>query len=95
MVFEKLEITEIVSNEGKVELSWNEIPGVIGYNVYRYNGENDTWETQKSVLDGTTYVDEAVEAGNTYSYYVKPYYRTSLNNVKYGYQSEVQEVYVE
>ena len=95
MVFEKTEITEIVSNEGKVELSWNEIPGVIGYNVYRYNGENDTWETQKSVLDGTIYVDEAVEAGNTYSYYIKPYYRTSLNKVKYGYQSGVREIYVE
>ena len=88
MVFDKLEIVDSKYDEGKIEISWTEVPGVIGYNVYRYNSKTEKWDTIQSVLKGTSYVDETVTVGETYTYTIKPYYRTLAHKVKYGSSSE-------
>lgn len=88
MVFKKLEVVESKYNEGKIEISWTEVPGTKGYNVYRYNAETEKWNTMKSVIKGTTYIDEAVIEGESYTYMIKPYYWTLAHKVKYGASSE-------
>jgi fibronectin type 3 domain-containing protein len=57
-----------------VILSWtaSTTPGVIGYNVYRGTTSGGPYPTQlnSTPVNGTTYGDETVQAGQTYYYVV-------------------------
>ena len=77
-------IKDVKSYVGKIQFSWDKVPGAQGYNVYRYNNKTKKWETMKSVLKGTTYNDTNVKAGEVYRYRVRPYYWSSTHKVKYG-----------
>jgi fibronectin type 3 domain-containing protein len=57
-----------------VILSWtaSTTPGVVGYNVYRGTTSGGPYPTQlnSTPINGTTYSDETVQAGQTYYYVV-------------------------
>lgn len=95
MLFKKVEVTDAKYREEKIEIAWSEVPGVVGYNVYRYNVETENWDTLQSVIEGTKYFDETVVAGETYAYIIKPYYRTLTHKVKYGPNSEMLTIKAE
>lgn len=69
-----------VAGLGKVELNWEsselEIDDVLGYNIYRYNvdeegNEINTTQINQRLIDDTDYVDYDVKPGVTYLYYYK------------------------
>lgn len=69
-----------VAGLGKVELNWesseSEIDDVLGYNIYRYNvdeegNEINTTQINQRLIDDTDYVDYDVKPGVTYLYYYK------------------------
>lgn len=84
MMLKETKIKDVKSYVGKIQFSWDKVPGAQGYNVYRYNNKTKKWETMKSVLKGTTYNDTNVKAGEVYRYRVRPYYWSSTHKVKYG-----------
>ena len=92
MVFRTIEISNTTAENGDISFKWNEVPGVDGYNVYRYNEETKKWDYMNSVLKGNSYTDRKVKEGNEYRYRIRPYYRTLTDKVKYGNYSEEIEI---
>lgn len=67
-------IREVKSQEGFIELRWDELPGVEGYLIYK-KSEGKKWE-RLSYLSGDSsifYWDERVEKGMYYEYLVIAY----------------------
>ena len=92
MVFRTIEISNTTTEDGDISFKWNEVPGVDGYNIYRYNEETKKWDYMNSVLKGNSYTDRKVKEGNEYRYRIRPYYRTLTDKVKYGNYSEEIEI---
>ena len=61
-------ITNITSTTDGVKITWNKVPGTDKYRVYYY-GRNG-W-TRMADVAGTTYLDEEVYSGETYTYTVR------------------------
>jgi fibronectin type 3 domain-containing protein len=73
-------LTATAGNE-KVTLTWNAVPGAMGYNVYRSTTPGSGYTKINSVpIDTTSYEDTEVSNGETYYYHVKA--------VKNGVESE-------
>jgi hypothetical protein len=73
-----------------VDLSWNPVSGVAGYNVYRGTVSGGPYTMINSSLDGTTaYTDSTVVSGTTYYYVV-----TSVDSdqAESGYSNQAQAV---
>jgi hypothetical protein len=73
-----------------VDLSWNAVSGVAGYNVYRGTVSGGPYTMINSSLDGTTtYIDSTVVSGTTYYYVV-----TSVDSdqAESGYSNQAQAV---
>ena len=85
-MLKETKIKDVKSYVGKIQFSWDKVPGAQGYNVYRYNNKTKKWETMKSVLKGTTYNDTNVKAGEVYRYRVRPVSYTHLPAVYYSYR---------
>ncbi|MDD9206294.1 hypothetical protein PU560_07410, partial [Georgenia sp. 10Sc9-8] len=60
------------SGETGVELSWTEVEGATGYDVFRSTTETVATENPLTAepIDASTYLDETAEAGQTYYYVV-------------------------
>jgi hypothetical protein len=56
----------------QVEVTWSAVPGAPAYNVYRSLGScpGGPWVRVASAVTGTSYLDDAVAGGASYSYYV-------------------------
>jgi fibronectin type 3 domain-containing protein len=55
-----------------VTITWTASKSIVaGYNVYRLSPSGDPVKVSKGIVSETRYVDKPVEAGRTYSYYVK------------------------
>lgn len=73
-----------------VDLNWNAVSGVAGYNVYRGTVSGGPYTMINSSLDGTTsYTDSTVVSGTTYYYVV-----TSVDSdqAESGYSNQAQAV---
>jgi hypothetical protein len=73
-----------------VDLNWNAVSGVAGYNVYRGTASGGPYTMINSSLDGTTsYTDSTVVSGTTYYYVV-----TSVDSdqAESGYSNQAQAV---
>lgn len=58
-----------------VKVSWERIPGVTGYKIYRADGKNGRYKCIKTIKSEktTSYKDGKLITGKTYRYQVKPY----------------------
>lgn len=55
----------------KVSLSWNNVSGAAGYNLYRKSAEEESYaKVNLSVISTPSYEDKNVAGGNDYEYYV-------------------------
>lgn len=78
-------LTKTGNKKMQITLTWNAIPGVHGYRIYKYNETTGKYAYLKQ-LDGSTtntYTDTGLTAGNRYRYRVRAYVK--VNNVnQYG-----------
>jgi hypothetical protein len=70
----ELQVTGTTDNS--VSLSWNQVEGATGYNVYR-NGA----QTNSAPISGTTFTDNNLNSGSTYTYTVKAVAATGSESV--------------
>jgi len=55
-----------------VTITWTASKSIVaGYNVYRLSPTGDPVKVSQGIVAETHFVDKSVEAGRTYSYYVK------------------------
>jgi len=68
----EVEITEVINVKKGIELTWDEVPDVEGYHVYRKKG-TEKWKKVKSV-SGNTWIDtKASSNGEKYQYKIVAY----------------------
>ena len=80
-----LEVTEITENS--IQLKWDEVDNVSGYEIYKFNEVENKFEKINTVTSGvTSYTDENLNPGTKYSYKVRAY-KDVDNNKTYGYFS--------
>ncbi|MBR2742310.1 MAG: leucine-rich repeat protein [Clostridia bacterium] len=65
-------ITQISYADGAVSLAWQAQDGVDGYRVYRKTGTG-SWTSILSSTTATSYVDDTVTEGKTYSYTIRSF----------------------
>jgi poly(3-hydroxybutyrate) depolymerase len=54
------------TTDNSVSLSWKQVSGASGYNVYRNGGK-----TNNGIISGTTFTDNSLASGTTYTFIVK------------------------
>lgn len=83
-----LQVTK--SESGAVQLSWNEIGGAQGYQVYRKEGADGKYARIKTVsgLTKLSYVDSKVTPGKVYYYKVRAYLKLSDGNRYSSFSTE-------
>lgn len=79
--------TEVASSE--IKLSWCEIEGAAGYNIYKYNLAGSNWEIVKSTKD-TFYNDVNLSSGTEYCYKVSAY----ISDKTGSYEGKLSDVIV-
>jgi fibronectin type 3 domain-containing protein len=88
--FESLTGTGTAPTQHTVDLTWNSVPAVVGYNLYRGGQAAGPYTKINSALDASTaYTDNSVQAGQTY-YYVSTAIDSS--GAESSYSSAVQAV---
>lgn len=83
------------SDSGKVSLNWKQVNGARGYQIWRCNTEDGTYQIIKSITDGSTisYTNSGLIAGETYYYKMRSY--TEINGKKtFSPYSEIKSVEV-
>ena len=99
MIFVKPEkVQNLIATSGKtsVTLSWDKVDNVYGYNVYRYNVTEDSWDniTRISSPDTTIYTDSNLTATTEYKYYVTAFVsRWDTSGNRYEYEGDSSEIY--
>ena len=63
-----LEVSEITTSS--VNLSWDSIPGINKYEIYRSKTENGTY-SKVAISDNNSYTDSNLKSGETYYYKIK------------------------
>lgn len=64
------EMRSVTNVSQGIEVTWEDVPGVNYYRVFRKYGEDGEW-TSKDIVQGTSFVDENVFSGSVYSYTVR------------------------
>lgn len=87
----------IVSSQkpDRVTISWNQVNGAAGYQIWRAESEERNYSIVKSITDGntTSYINTNINSGKTYYYKVRAY--TEIEDRKtFGEYSEIQSVTV-
>ncbi len=78
------------SESGAVQLSWNEIGGAQGYQIYRKEGADGKYARIKTVngLTKLSYQDSKVTPGTVYYYKVRAYLKLSAGNQYSSFSAE-------
>ncbi len=86
-------LTVTSSSAGIAKLSWDEISGAAGYQLWRSDSEDGTYTLVKSITSGSTtsYSNSGLTSGNTYYYKVRAYTEVSGKKT-FGAYSTVQSV---
>lgn len=73
-----------------VKLSWNEIEGVDGYRIYRYDSSNKKYKLIKTVKDGTivSWKNTKLTTGKKYTYKITSYVEDAFGNKVESSKSE-------
>ncbi|MGN1183603.1 MAG: hypothetical protein ACI4R7_00075, partial [Oliverpabstia sp.] len=87
----------VISNvkTDRVTLSWNNVNGAAGYQVWRAEEADGVYTIVKSIEKGdmVSYVNSGLTSGETYYYKVRAY--TELDNNKtFGEYSEIQSALI-
>lgn len=78
---------------GKVSISWREISGATGYQLYRATSKDGTYSKVKTFSDAeTTSFTNTVTRNKKYYYKVRAYYKTGDGTYLYGAWSDIQSV---
>lgn len=85
------EVESITSTPDGLKLEWGGVDGALNYYVYRKVEGAKTWKYVANVKNGTSFTDENVEDGVTYTYTVKAMcgFRMSAYN-KDGFKSKYE-----
>lgn len=85
------EVDSITSTPEGLTMEWGSVDGALNYYVYRKVEGAKTWKFIANVKDGTSFTDENVEDGATYTYTVKAMcgFRMSAYN-KQGFKSKYE-----
>ncbi len=78
-------LTRTGNKKTQITLTWNAIPGVGGYRIYKYNETTGKYAYLKQLVGSltNTYTDTGLTAGNRYRYRVRAY--VNVNNAnQYG-----------
>lgn len=85
-------VKSVTSSSGKATLSWNNISGESGYQVYYSTSKNGTYKKMKSVsADTVKYTTSKLTAGKTYYFKVRAYKKVDGKTV-YGSFSSIKNV---
>lgn len=73
----------------KLKVSWSQLPGVQGYEVYRSTSSTGTYSKVGTVVSGSTlsFTNSSLTTGKTYYYKVKPYKTVSGKKVYYAFSN--------
>ncbi|MET7480764.1 PA14 domain-containing protein, partial [Streptomyces sp. NPDC005648] len=63
-----------IPNGDRVDLSWNEVPDAVGYQVYRWNPDTGAYEQLAATTTATSYHDTGAAKGTTHFYRVTARY---------------------
>ncbi|MBR2743130.1 MAG: hypothetical protein IKD89_06005 [Clostridia bacterium] len=85
-----IEITSISCENGAVALAWAGQDGVDGYRVHKKTGTGK-WTTAVASTTATSYTDNAVEVGKTYSYTVRSFVGSTFST---GYNDTAKSIKV-
>ncbi len=89
------EVSVVSYTSGIAKLSWDEIGGAAGYQIWRSDSSDGTYTLVKSITDGgtTAYSNSGLTSTSTYYYKVRAY--SEVNGKKtFGAYSDVQRVTV-
>ncbi|MEE0830648.1 MAG: hypothetical protein UIM26_04195, partial [Longicatena sp.] len=86
--FEKPIVNVKRRTANSVELSWNQVEGVVYYEIYRATQQNGTYH-KLVTTKATNYVNSSLSKGKTYYYKVRGY-RSDHNQKVYSAFSEVK-----
>ncbi|MGN0399823.1 MAG: transglutaminase domain-containing protein [Blautia sp.] len=80
---------------GRAALTWNEIQGSSGYQIWRAQKEEGPYSIVKSITDGkvTSYTNSGLESGKTYYYKVRAYIELEGKKT-FGEYSQVQSILI-
>lgn len=85
-------VKSVTASSGKATLSWNNISGESGYQVYYSTSKNGTYKKMKSVsADTVKYTTSKLTAGKTYYFKVRAYKKVDGKTV-YGSFSSIKNV---
>lgn len=88
----KLTIKSLTASSGKATLSWNNVSGENGYQVYYSTSKNGTYKKMESVSANTVkYTTSKLTAGKTYYFKVRAYKKVDGTTV-FGDFSDVKSV---
>ncbi|SDI64213.1 Fibronectin type III domain-containing protein [Planococcus glaciei] len=73
----------------KLKVSWAQMPGTQGYEVYRSTSSTGTYSKVGTVTSGSTlsFTNSSLTTGKTYYYKVKPYKTVSSKKVYYAFSN--------
>jgi len=78
-------ITATGSGNGSVAVSWNAVPGVNGYDIFRKGAHTSAWNLVGST-GNTQFTDSALTPGKTYLYRVQAYDRQGNRSPDSNYE---------
>ena len=84
LVFGELENLTATVNGNDVILNWDALEGATGYRVYIYDKEQGKNVKLASFKDKTTYTVSDLEAGETYTFRIKPFNKTTDGKVTWS-----------
>lgn len=85
-------IKSISNSSRKVTITWNNVSGESGYQVYYSTSKNGTYKKLGSVgADKTTYTSEKLTAGKTYYFKVRAYKKVDDKTI-YGAFSDIKSI---
>ncbi len=89
------ELSVASNTSGIARLSWDEIDGAAGYQIWRANSETGTYTLVKSITDGSTtsYSNSGLTSRSTYYYKVRAYSEVDGKKT-FGVYSEIVSVSV-
>ncbi|MBQ2283723.1 MAG: Ig-like domain-containing protein [Agathobacter sp.] len=92
---DKVEITKTKVGKTYVGLTWDQVDNVYGYNIYRYDSENDSWDLLQKITPETTtsYTFYSLASDTDYQYYITAFVsRWDSYGNRYLYEGEPSEI---
>lgn len=83
-------IKTITGYSGRVHMTWSDVKGATGYEIYRSTSKNGTYK--KVITKSPTYINNTGLKGNTVYYYKVRAYQKSGGNLVYSNYSAIKSV---